>query len=285
MIHVILVLIPAKNLRVQQMDVKGAYLNGLLQEWVCMQQSNGFSSEMNHVCCLIKTIYDLKQAGWEWNKVLDTRLKRQRFWPLKSDSCVYVWHKETDLEIITVWINDLLLFTTSDKIMTHFKAELKLVFDLTNIGELNKIVSIEITHWGDSIMICQKNYIESILKQEGMSDAHPVKNPLDLKNHFETTSRRQKWWLQQYIHVPNWIPSISFHCHMPRYHIHSRLIECVYGESEFGHSFLFSYHHMHSHLVPAHCLQWHLALWTFIQSPQIFNRHVLLYRRTCPQGH
>jgi len=65
--------------------------------------------------------------------------------------------------------------------MTHLKAELKLVFDLTNIGKPNKIIGIEITHWGDSIIICQKNYIESILKQEGMSEAHPAKNPLDPK--------------------------------------------------------------------------------------------------------
>jgi len=59
MIRAILVLVPAKNLRVQQMD---AYLNGLLQKWVYMQQPNGFSNGMNHVCCLIKPIYGLKQA-------------------------------------------------------------------------------------------------------------------------------------------------------------------------------------------------------------------------------
>jgi len=37
-IHVIFALVPAKNLRVQQMDVKGAYLNGYLQERVYMHQ-------------------------------------------------------------------------------------------------------------------------------------------------------------------------------------------------------------------------------------------------------
>jgi hypothetical protein len=46
-----------------------------------------------------------------------------------------------------VWVDDLLLFTTSDEIMTNLKAELKLIFNLTNIGEPNKIVGIEITHW------------------------------------------------------------------------------------------------------------------------------------------
>jgi len=33
-----------------------------------------------------------------------------------------------------------------DEIMTNLKAELKLIFNLTDIGKPNKIVSIEITH-------------------------------------------------------------------------------------------------------------------------------------------
>src|ERR1700724_1912104 len=66
--------------------------------------------------------------------------------------------------------------------MTNLKAELKSIFDLTDIGEPNKIVGIEITHRGDSsIIIGQKNYIESILEREGMKNANPVKNPLDPK--------------------------------------------------------------------------------------------------------
>ena len=63
MIQVILTLVPAKNLRVQQMDMKGTYLNGLLQERIYMKQPDGFNNGMNHICHLIKTIYSLKQAG------------------------------------------------------------------------------------------------------------------------------------------------------------------------------------------------------------------------------
>jgi hypothetical protein len=41
-IRAILALIPIKNLKIQQMDIKGAYLNGILQEKVYMQQPEGF---------------------------------------------------------------------------------------------------------------------------------------------------------------------------------------------------------------------------------------------------
>ena len=50
-IWVILALVPAKNLRVQQMDVKGAYLNGYLQERVYIQ----YISQMDIM--MVLTIY------------------------------------------------------------------------------------------------------------------------------------------------------------------------------------------------------------------------------------
>jgi hypothetical protein len=41
-IRVILTLVPSKKLKLQQMDVKGAYLNGILQETIYMKQPEGF---------------------------------------------------------------------------------------------------------------------------------------------------------------------------------------------------------------------------------------------------
>ena len=61
-----------------QMDVKGAYLNGNLKEEVYMLQPDGFGDRTSKVCRLIKTLYGLKQARREWNKVLNTRSSDKR---------------------------------------------------------------------------------------------------------------------------------------------------------------------------------------------------------------
>jgi len=42
MLRAILALVPAKQLKVQQMDIKGAYLDGFLKETVYMWQPDGF---------------------------------------------------------------------------------------------------------------------------------------------------------------------------------------------------------------------------------------------------
>ena len=74
-----LALVPMKNLKIQQMDIKGAYLNGTLQEKVYMQQPEGFNDGTNQVCELVRTLYGLKQLGREWNKEFDGKLKTFAF--------------------------------------------------------------------------------------------------------------------------------------------------------------------------------------------------------------
>ena len=58
-----LALVPVKGLKVKQMDIKGAYLNGILQETIYMKQLEGFGDGTSRVCKLIKTLYGLKQSG------------------------------------------------------------------------------------------------------------------------------------------------------------------------------------------------------------------------------
>jgi hypothetical protein len=89
-IQEILSLVRSKNLRIQQMDIKNAYLNGILKEKVYMCQPNGFDDGTGQVCWLIKILYRLKQSRCEWNQELDKQLKEKEFNNLCSNLCAYV---------------------------------------------------------------------------------------------------------------------------------------------------------------------------------------------------
>jgi len=161
------------------MDIKGAYLNGTLKEHVYMQQPEGFTDGTGQVCLLIKTLYSLKQAGCEWNIELDMKLKRRGYACLRSDPCAYILRIGEEFAIITVWVDDLLLFATTIRLMNKMKSDIKAEWEVTDLGEPSKIVGIEITMSKDSIAISQRRYIESILKKEGLERANPVGMPLD----------------------------------------------------------------------------------------------------------
>lgn len=184
-IRAILSIVPCKDLRVQQMDVKGAYLNGTLQENVYMRQPEGFGDGTSRVCRLRKTLYGLKQSGREWNRELDKQLRNIGFKKLQSDPCTYVQRNEDKFRSITVWVDDLLLFATWDEGMANLKMALEKIFDVTDLGDPSRIVGIEITRTKETLTISQPLYIDSILRKYGMEHANPVSTPLDPNHKLE----------------------------------------------------------------------------------------------------
>jgi len=65
-----------RNFKLHQMDVKSAFLNGFLNEEVCVSQPPRFEDHLypNHVFKLKKTLYGLKQAPRQWYERLNNFL-------------------------------------------------------------------------------------------------------------------------------------------------------------------------------------------------------------------
>jgi hypothetical protein len=178
-IRAILALVPIKGLKIRQLDIKGAYLNGVLKEKVYMRQPEGYEDGTDRICELLKTLYGLKQSGREWNIVFDGKMREFGFKRICSDPCVYIKWDGDDVIILTVWVDDILLFATSEKLIEQIISDIRSIWEVTVLGEPTKIVGIEITQTSDSITLSQKIYIKSILEREGLSDINSVSTPLD----------------------------------------------------------------------------------------------------------
>ena len=74
MIRAILAMVPDLNLSIQDMNIKGAYLNGILKEDIYMKQPEGYSNNTKRICKLLRTLYRLKQSRHNWNIQLDQGL-------------------------------------------------------------------------------------------------------------------------------------------------------------------------------------------------------------------
>ena len=66
-ICLLLAITAIKGLKIQQMNVKGAYLNGILDEKVYMWQPEGFEDGTHCICKLLRSLYSLKQSSHVWN--------------------------------------------------------------------------------------------------------------------------------------------------------------------------------------------------------------------------
>jgi len=144
-LRVLLAITPTCKLHIHQLDIKGAYLNGILKERVYMRQPEGYGDSTDCICLLVKTLYGLKQAGQEWNLELDAKLCKKGYACLEANPCIYIWRTSDDFIIITVWVDDLLIFATTVELKGKAISNVESEWQITDLGEPSKIIRIEIT--------------------------------------------------------------------------------------------------------------------------------------------
>jgi hypothetical protein len=88
-IRTIIALAAKMKWKLHQMDVKTAFLNGVIEEEVYIEQPQGFEVEdrKSYVCRLKKALYGLKQAPRAWYGRIDNFLTSLGFTKNKADKC------------------------------------------------------------------------------------------------------------------------------------------------------------------------------------------------------
>lgn len=141
-LRTVIALAVQKGLKLHQMDVTTAFLNGELEKEVYMRQPEGFTVEgQEHLVCKLKrSIYGLKQSPRCWNSVLDGKLKKMGFVQTASDPCLYV--SPDEMLIIAIYVDDILLAGESDERMDEVKQALSKQFTVKDMGELHYFLSL-----------------------------------------------------------------------------------------------------------------------------------------------
>ena len=93
------------------MDVKTAFLNGSLEETICMVQPEGFAAkgQEKKVCQLQKSIYGLKQASRFWNIKFDQSVKSFEFVQSPDEPCMYKKSNSNVVVFLVLYVDDILL--------------------------------------------------------------------------------------------------------------------------------------------------------------------------------
>ena len=135
-IKLVLGIVAAENLHLEQLDVKTTFLHGDLEEDIYIIQPEGFivQGQENLVCKLRKSLYDLKQASRQWYKKFDIFMHRIGFKRCEVDHCCYVKFFDNSYIILPLYVDDMLIAGSSIEEINDLKKKFSKQFAMKNLG-------------------------------------------------------------------------------------------------------------------------------------------------------
>ena len=127
-----------------QMDVKSAFLNGLLKEEVFAKQPYEFEEidYPDHVYKLEKALYGLKQAPRVWYERLSKFLQSHEYPRGKIENTCFLRNKGKDLLIVQEYVDDIIVGATNKALTNEFAKLMSNDFEMSMIGELNYFLGL-----------------------------------------------------------------------------------------------------------------------------------------------
>ena len=168
-LRVLIALSVQNELKLHQVDVNTAFLNGTLEEEVFMRQLKGFEVKGKEqlVCKLKKSIYGLKQ------------LKEMEFIQSQNDPCIYYKNTGGEMFYVGVYVDGIVLAGKTERDLEEVKRALSSKFDIKDLGELSYFLGVKVDQREqDSIWIGQPAYTRNLLTMFGMQDCKPVSTPV-----------------------------------------------------------------------------------------------------------
>jgi Reverse transcriptase (RNA-dependent DNA polymerase) len=145
-IRLLIALTAQSKWRIYQMDVKLAFLNGMLEEEIYIEQLLGYLKEGGEgkVLKLKKVLYGLKQAPRAWNTRIDQYFKSHGFVQCPYEHVLYVKIENGDMLIVSLYVDDLIFMSSSGAMIDEFKRAVKKEFEMTDLRLMSYFFGHEI---------------------------------------------------------------------------------------------------------------------------------------------
>ena len=140
------------------------------------------SENEGKVCKLNKALYGLKQAPRQWYAKIHQYLTNDLgFTSSINDPCLYVRKTSSEILIIALYVDDLLMIGNSSTQITKIKGEFKKRFEMKDLGQVAIMLGVEVRRDRPKrkLYISQQEYTEHVLSRFGMEQSKPVTTPME----------------------------------------------------------------------------------------------------------
>ncbi|CAI7786879.1 unnamed protein product, partial [Closterium sp. NIES-53] len=165
--------------KVEQLDVKTAFLYGVVDEEIYMKQPEGYDDGSGRVCRLNKAIYGLKQAPRCWYARLVEVLEALGFKVSGCDESLFMTEGEEEKVFLFVYVDDILLFSPSLERIKEVQGKLKETFQCKALGLVGYYLGLHV-EWDEvkgRLRLHQHKYLAAMGEKYGLEEGRSVKTP------------------------------------------------------------------------------------------------------------
>jgi hypothetical protein len=168
-LRLFLAAVAAEDLECSQYDIKNAFTESHLKEEIYLEPPKGITVKKGRVWKALRSLYGLKQAARDWNRLIKKELLRWGFVQSLADPCMFV-HSENSIRLL-VYVDDIVAAAKKQGELDWFYAKLSDRFSAKNLGEINKILGARITRdrKNRTLEIDQEQYLKSVLDKFGIT--------------------------------------------------------------------------------------------------------------------
>ncbi|GKB85209.1 putative ribonuclease H-like domain-containing protein [Tanacetum coccineum] len=145
------------NFVVYQMDVKSAFLYGIIEE----------------------EVYGLHQDPRAWYEALSTYLLDNGFYRGQINKTLFIKRVQGDILLVHVYVDDIIFGSTKKSLCTDFEQIMHKRFHMSSMGELTFFLGLQVKQKEDGIFISQDKYVDEILKKFGFSSIRTASTPME----------------------------------------------------------------------------------------------------------
>lgn len=177
---------------ISHLDVTTAFLNGHLKENIYMSIPEGFVNESNgKVLKLKRAIYGLKQSSLVWYEKVKDCLCNLGFKISNLEPCLFTKINGNIKIIVTVYVDDFLIFSNCAKETENLKNVLSSEFKLKDLGSVRRYLGmrIDVNKKCSTITVDQQEYIEQLLSRFDMLDCRAIDTPIESKLNIEKSEK------------------------------------------------------------------------------------------------
>ncbi|KAI3725224.1 hypothetical protein L1987_65004 [Smallanthus sonchifolius] len=169
-----------KKFTVYQMDVKTAFLYGVVKEEVYINQPPVFEDPAHpfQVYNLDKALYGLHLAPRAWYETLSTHLTSNGFVRGTIDKTLFLKKYDVDLLIVQVYVDDIIYGSTNEALYKEFEQVMKLKFKVSLKGKMQFFLGLQFEQSESWILIHQAKYVKDILTKFKMTDCKSASTPI-----------------------------------------------------------------------------------------------------------